>query len=200
MAAEPPKQRPADGKAQVIRERAMELLADASLHAERLGAAAARLGLTPDLLDGIGDQLYDAAVAQLDVASKILERSHAIADRLLELSAGHLGSSRLLRIDVEPGTPAQLRFVVRNPSPRAAQVAVEVTWDGDAPLRARIGRPQLPGGRETSVEIAIPSDRVEAGRVYAGTAVVRLAYDAHRIVELPRHDFEIWVTGGAGDD
>ena len=30
-----------------IRNRALELLADASLHAERVGAAAARLGLTP---------------------------------------------------------------------------------------------------------------------------------------------------------
>jgi hypothetical protein len=193
--AEPPNDRPSDGKARVIRERAMELLADASLHAERVGAAAARLGLTPDLLDGIGDQLYDAAVAQLDIASKILERSHAIADRLLELSAGRLDASRLLRLDVDPGSPAQLRFAVRNPSPRPADVAVEVGWDGEPALRARIGRPQLPGGRETSVAIAIPTDRVEPGRVYAGTAVVRLAYD-HRTVELPRHDFEIWVSGG----
>lgn len=195
--AEPPKHRPADGKAQVIRDRAMELLADASLHAERLGAAAARLGLTPDLLDGVGDQLYDAAVAQLDVASKILERSHAIAERLLELSGGRLEPSRLLRLDVEPGAPAQLRFVVRNPSPRAAEVAVEVAWDGEAALRARIGRPQLPGGRETSVAIAIPGECLEPGRVYAGTATVRLADEANRRVELARHDFEIWV---AGDD
>jgi hypothetical protein len=194
--AEPPKHRPADAKAQVIRDRAMELLADASLHAERLGAAAARLGLTPDLLDGIGDQLYDAAVAQLDVASRILERSHAIAERLLELSGGRIEPSRLLRLDVEPGAPAQLRFVVRNPSPRTAEVAVEVAWDGEPALRARIGRPQLPGGRETSVAIAIPGERLEPGRVYAGTATVRLAYEANRRVELPRHDFEIWVAGG----
>lgn len=194
MGTEPPKQQPTDDKARAIRERAMELLADASLHAERINAAAAKLGLTPDLLDGIGDQLYEAAVAQLDVASKILERSHAIADRLFELGAARFETSRLVRLDVDPGTPAELRFVVRNPSPRTAEVGVEVAWDGGAPLRAKIGRPQLPGGRETSVAIAIPCDGLEPGRVYAGTATIRLGYE-HRAVELPRHDFEIWVTG-----
>jgi hypothetical protein len=197
MVAEPPKQRPADLKARVIRERAMELLADASLHAERLQGAATRLGLTPDLLDGVGDQLYDAVVAQLDVASKVLERSQVLADRLVELAAGRCETGRLLRLDVERGRPAHLRFVVHNASSRTAQVVIDVDWDGDPALAARVGRPLLPAGRETSVEIAIPTDRVELDRVYAGTVRVRLVDDAQRAVELPRRDFEIWVTGGA---
>jgi hypothetical protein len=186
----------ADHKARAIRERAMELLADASLHAERINAAAEKLGLTPDVLDGVGDALYEAAVAQLDVASKILERSQAIVDRLFELGARQLEAGRLLRIDAEPGAPAHLRFVVRNPSTRPAEVSVEVEWDGGAPPRPRIGRPQLPAGRETSVEIAFPAPALERGRVYAGTARVRLGQDGQRPVERLRHDFEIWVTGG----
>jgi hypothetical protein len=193
---DPAKPGHADRKAAVLRERALELLADASLHAERINAAAEKLGLTPDLLDGIGDHLYEAAVAQLDIVSKILERSQAIAERLFEFGARRAEPSRLLRIDVAPGEPAPVRFVVCNASPRTAQVTVEVTWDGGSPLRARIGRPQLAGGRETSVEIAIPRERVAPGQVYAGTARVRLAYDEHGTVELPRHDFEIWVSGG----
>lgn len=191
-----PKHDHADRKARVIRERAMELLAGASLHAERINAAAEKLGLTPELLDGIGDHLYEAAVAQLDVASQILQRSQAIADRLFELGARRLEPSRLLRVDVDPGKPAHLRFAVCNRSLHTAQVTVEAAWDGGAPLSPRIGRPELHGGRETSVEIAIPTDRIQPGAVYAGTARIRLAYEAERSVELPRHDFEIWVTGG----
>jgi hypothetical protein len=191
-----PGQGGADRKARAIRDRAMELVADASVHAERISAAAERLGLTPDLLDGVGDQLYQAAVAQLDVASKSLERSQRIVDRLFEIGARQLEASRLLRIDVAPGAAAHLRFVVRNPSPRAAAVSVEAEWDGGAPLAPRVGRPALPGGRETSIEIAIAAGAVERGRVYAGSARVRMAYDGQRSIELPRHDFEIWVTGG----
>ncbi|HEY6179349.1 MAG TPA: hypothetical protein VIX73_33070, partial [Kofleriaceae bacterium] len=95
----------ADHKVQAIRSRALELLADAAIHAERINDAAARLGLSPDLVEGLGDHLYEAAVAQLDVASKILERSQAIADRLFDLGARQL-DSRLMRIDVAHGRPA----------------------------------------------------------------------------------------------
>lgn len=185
--------RGADDKVQAVRARALELLADASIHAERIHAAAARLGLTPDLVDGLGDHLYEAAVAQLDVASKILERSQAIIDRLFDLGARQLEPGRLLRIDVARGDPAYVRFVVRNTAPGAASVAVAASWDGAGELVARVGRPQLPGDRETAVEIAIARERLEPGRVYAGTAQVRLGYDTGRTVELPRRDFEIWV-------
>jgi hypothetical protein len=194
--SDPPKHGPADGRTRVIRERAMELLAGASLHAERIQAAAEKLGLTPDLLDGIGDHLYEAVVAQLEVASKILERSQAIADRLLDLGTRRGGHSELLRVDVDRGKSAHLRFVVRNAALHTAEVTVDAEWNGEPALRARIGRPELPGGRETSVEIAIPTDRVEAGRVYTGTARVRLAYSTHKPLELVHHDFEIWVAGG----
>jgi hypothetical protein len=83
--SEGPRQKPADREAGAIRERAMGLLADAAVHAQRISAAAEKLGLTPDLVDGLGDQMYEAAVAQLDVVSKILERSQTIADRLIEI-------------------------------------------------------------------------------------------------------------------
>src|SRR6185436_2098430 len=104
-----PRPSPADGKTRAIRERAMELLAGASLHAERIQAAAEKLGLTPDLLDGIGDHVYEAVVAQLDIASKVLERSQAIADRLLDLGGRRGGAGGLIRVDVERGKPAHLR-------------------------------------------------------------------------------------------
>lgn len=192
---------PTDRKVQGLRERAMDLLADASIHAERINTAAESLGLTPDLLDGIGDQIYQAAVAQLDVASKILERSQAIVDRLFELGARRfdLGSglgSGLIRLDVTRGEPAALRFAVRNAARDAAAVNVVVECDGGLRLAARVGRRQLDGGRETSVEIPIPVDQVEPGKVYAGTAQLALVYDPARRVELPRRDFEIWVSGG----
>lgn len=188
---------PTDTRVLGLRERAMDMIADASLHAERIHAAAERLGLTPDLLNGIGDQLYEAAVAQLDVASKILERSQAIVDRLFELGARRLEpASGLVRLDVTRGQPGSLRLVVRNAAREAAAVEVVVECDGGLVLAARVGRRQLDGGRETSVEIPIPTDQVEPGKVYAGTATLALVYGTVRRVELPRRDFEIWVSGG----
>jgi len=188
---------PADTRVQGLRDRAMDLIADASIHAERINAAAEKLGLTPDLLNGIGDQLYEAAVAQLDVASKILERSQAIVDRLFELGTRRLEpTSGLVRLDVTRGQPGSLRFVVRNAAPTTAAVNVVVECDGGLVLAARVGRRQLEGGRETSVEVPIPTDQVEPGKVYAGTARLALVYDTVRRVELPRRDFEIWVSGG----
>jgi hypothetical protein len=192
--SEHPRHGVADHKARAIRARALELLADAATHAERINAAAARLGLTPDLVEGLGDHLYEAAVAQLDVASKILERSQAIVDRLFELGARQLEPSRLVRIDVGPGRPAQVRFVVRNAAPEAAIVEVDATWDGAGELVPRIGRTELAGGRETAVEIAIAGDRLRRGQVFAGTATPRLRYQTGRTIALPRHDFEIWVA------
>jgi hypothetical protein len=190
-------QGPTDTRVQGLRERAMDLIADASIHAERINAAAARLGLTPDLLNGIGDQLYEAAVAQLDVASKILERSQAIADRLFELGTRRPEpATSLVRVDVTCGQPGSLRFVVRNAAREAAAVQVVVECDGGLALAARVGRRQLDGGRETSVEIPIPTDQALPGKVYAGTAKLALIYATERRVELPRRDFEIWVSGG----
>ena len=55
--AKRPKPRPADLTAKELRDRAMDLLAGAAVHAERIGSAAEKLGLTPDLLDGVGDYL-----------------------------------------------------------------------------------------------------------------------------------------------
>ncbi|HEX7841638.1 MAG TPA: hypothetical protein VF469_29415, partial [Kofleriaceae bacterium] len=94
------------------------------------------------------------------------------------------------------GQPGSLRFVVRNAAREAAAVQVLVECDGGLVLAARVGRRQLDGGRETSVEIPIPTDQVEPGKVYAGTVTLALVYDAERRVEQPRRDFEIWVSGG----
>ncbi|HEX7843621.1 MAG TPA: hypothetical protein VF469_39380, partial [Kofleriaceae bacterium] len=121
-------QGPTDTRVQGLRERAMDLIADASIHAERINAAAARLGLTPDLLNGMGDQLYEAAVAQLDVASKILERSQAIVDRLFELGARR-------RIALEHAERHQL--------PRGAQAGRQIGPDELGP-----DPPALLGGGE----------------------------------------------------
>jgi len=187
-----PEHEPADEKAKAVRERTMDLFAAASLHAERIGAAAAKLGLSSDLVDGLGDDLYEAAIAQLDVASKMLARSQAIAARLLEAGVDRSEPSRFVRLDVAPGERAHVRFVVRNASAERATIEVRVEWNGPEGLRPRVGREELPAGRETSVEIAIPP-AAAGDPVRAGTARVWLAYDGARRVELPHHDFEIWV-------
>jgi hypothetical protein len=181
----------------------MDLLADASVHVQRISSAAEKLGLTPDLphlMDGLADPLYEAAVAQLDIASKILERSQTIADRLLALGStvGPIAprppeASRFVRLDVAPGQPASLRFVVHNGTNRSASLAVRADWDGDGSLSPRIGRSPLSPGRETSVEIPIPSAHLEPGRVYSGTARSWLTHDGPQGIELPPREFEIWV-------
>jgi hypothetical protein len=193
--AKRPKPRLADDAAQRLRDHALNLLADAAIHAERLGSAAEKLGLTPDLLDGVGDQLYEAAVAQLDIASKVLERSQVIADRLLELGERRFETRPLARFDVKPGEAATLRFVVHNVSPKQANVKVELEadWDTHEKLEPTIGREQLAGGRQTMVEFVVPPSYLERRTVYAGTARISLFYESGRRVRLPRHDFEVWV-------
>lgn len=191
-----PNPRPADLTAQRLRDRAMEMLAAATVHAERIGAAAEKLGLTPDLLDGVGDQLYDAAVAQLDLASKILERAQSIADRLLDLGEKRFETRTLTRVDVEAGEPAVLRFVVENVSALSAKVVITVdgTWDVDEPIGRKVGQETLPGRRQTSVEISISADHIKKCAVYAGTVHVSLDYDSRK-VQLADREFEIWVEG-----
>ncbi|HEY0992983.1 MAG TPA: hypothetical protein VGD80_38285, partial [Kofleriaceae bacterium] len=188
--------RPADLTAQRLRDRAMEMLAAATVHAERLGAAAEKLGLTPDLLDGVGDQLYDAAVAQLDLASKVLERAQSIADRLLDLGEKRFETRTLTRVDVKAGEPAALRFVVENVSALSAKVVVTVdgAWEVDEPIGRKIGQETLPGRRQTSVEISISADHIKKRAVYAGTVHVSLEYDSRK-VQLADREFEIWVEG-----
>ena len=193
--AKRPKPRPADQTAQLLRDRAMDMLAAAAVHAERVGAAAEKLGLTPDLLDGVGDQLYEA-VAQLDLASKVLERAQAIADRLLDLGEKRFEVRTLLRLDVKAGDPAALRFVVYNAAQQSAKVDVTVDagWDIDEPVVRTVGQPLLPGQRQTWVAIIISSEHIKKRAVYAGTAHVSLEYDSRR-VQLPDREFEIWVDG-----
>lgn len=189
---------PADAKAQRVRERAMDLLASAALHAQRLDAAARRIGLTPDLVDGLGDHLYAAAIAQLDVVSKILERSQVLADRLLDLGfprGGEREPSRFQRIDASVGQPARIDLVVRNPEDQTATVDVKLAWSPPSatpPPKWAVGQPRLPGRRETALEITIPA--VAAAGVYPMLATVTLGYPGGRQHTLVTREYEIWVV------
>jgi hypothetical protein len=188
---------PADAKAQRVRERAMDLLASAAVHAQRLDAAARRIGLTPDLVDGVGDHLYEAAIAQLDVVSKILERSQVLADRLLDLAVPRgrePAQSRFQRIDASLDQPTRIDLVIRNPDEQAATVHVKLDWTPPSttpPPTWQVGQPRLPGGRETALEITIPAVR-RAG-VYPMLATVTLCYPGGREHTLAVRELEIWV-------
>jgi len=190
--AERPKKNPTDVKARDLRERAMDLVADAAIHAERLNGAARELGLTPDLVDGVGDYLYEAAVAQLDVASKILERSQVIADRLVDMASRRFETSRFTRVDVEHGHGGYLRFVVHNGAGHEATVEVQVESERSVGHIVKIGRSQLPPNRDTSIQVEIESKNLDPG-AYAFLVQVWMRY-RHARVALPTREFELWVV------
>lgn len=187
-----PDKNPTDDKVKRLRERTLDLVADAAVHVQRLDGVAKQLGLTPDLVDGLGDYLYEAAVAQLEVASKVLERSQGIADRLLELAGQRLATTRFARIDAQAGDPARFDFVIRNPSDHVATVEVEIEA-ADSQPQAQVGQRQLPGRRETAVEIQLATAASDAGRVFAMVIRVYLVYERGRRVELAPHELELWV-------
>jgi hypothetical protein len=171
----------------------MDLLANAAIHAQRLDDAARRLGLSPDLVDGLGDHLYEAAVVQLDVASKILERSQLLVDRLFDLGASRGDSPGFRRVDVKAGEVNRIDLVVHNALQQTAQVDLAIEWDGGQ-ASWRVGQPSLPGHRDTAAEIELPATLV-AGKVYPMVVKVSLTYDSGRRVELPPREYEIWVRG-----
>lgn len=186
-----PDTKPGDAKARVVRERAMDLVAGAAIHAQRIEDAATRLGLTPDLVDGLGDALFDAAVTQLDVASRILERSQGLVDRLFDLSSAK-DKTCFERVDVTAGQPGRIDLAVRNSRATTATVSVVVQWS-ETGEKIRVGRPELPGNRETAIEITLPTT-LSADQVYAMTVEVSLSYDVNvSCVRLPIREYEIWV-------
>jgi hypothetical protein len=189
-----PETNPADRKAEKIRERTLDLLANVAVHVQRMEDVARKLGLTADLVDGVGDYLYESVVAQLDLASKIVDRSQAVADRLLDLGAEKIESSRYLRIEGQVGTPARHFFVVANASAKTAHVKVAIE---SASLGGRVsakpGKSELPGRQETGVEIVIDTAGLDASRVYSGRIRVTLDYEVGGPRELPVRDFELWL-------
>ena len=192
-----PEHNPTDARVVKLRGRAMDLLADATVHVQRLEEIGERLGLTPDLVDGVGDHLYQAVVAQLDLAAKVAERSHVAAERLLQLGVDRWRNEpRFVRVGVKSSGKESFDFTVRNASLRAARVDVEVHFaPKDAVQPPRIGAKTLQGGRTTSVRITIDAsgDKLKSNTTYTGEIHVVLVHAGDQRVELARRHFEVWV-------
>jgi hypothetical protein len=189
---------PADRRARQLRDRAMDLLADASVHVQRLEEIGERLGLTPDLVDGVGDHLYEAVVAQLDLAAKVMERSRVAAERLWQLGASRK-QDRFFRVVLEPGGHVRFDFRVRNASIRAATVECETRFHRKHLVVTRVGNPNLKGREETSVEVTVYQQRDGKEldeEVYHGDVDVTLVHGSHQRVKLPPVRFEVWVRKG----
>jgi hypothetical protein len=188
-----PEYDPADARVARLRDRAMDLLADATVHVQRLEEIGERLGLTPDLADGVGDHLYHAIVAQLDLAAKVVERSHVAAERVLQLGADRWsGESRFQRVDVKRGERARYAFTVRNASIRTAKVEVELRFVPSDAATVAIGTKTLHGRHSTSVEVTFDGAKLGAGP-HAGEVHVVLVHGVDQRLELPRRCFEVWV-------
>jgi len=190
-----PAHSPTDSKVKRIRERTMDLIADATVHAQRIDDAARRLGLTPDLVDGLGDEIYDAAVTQLDVASKILERSTVLVDRLLDLGLPRQHRRSLFhRVPAKVDESTQIYLDVANTAEQTATVKVEVVPEPppkNVVPTVQIGQESLRGGRETAVEILIAP--IKTAGVYPLVVKVSLVYPGGRRHALPENEYEIWV-------
>jgi len=85
---QPPAINPTDGRVRRLRDKAMDLLADARIHVQRLEEIGEHLGLTPDLVEGMGDDLYRAVVAQMDFAAKVFERTQIAAEHFIGSTSG----------------------------------------------------------------------------------------------------------------
>jgi hypothetical protein len=188
-----PESEPADRRAKNLRERAMDLLADTSIHVQRLQEISERAGLAPDLLDGVGDRLYEMVIAQLDLAATVAERSHAAAERLLQYGASRK-QPRFHRLVLEPDQPSvRFDFSVHNASLRSAAVEAHVEFvPGGA--NYEVGHRHLPSGQHTSIEVTIHRSKMEAG-VHAGAVDVTLVHAGRQRVTLRRVGFEVWVRG-----
>jgi len=187
-----PEHNPNDDKVKRLRARFLEIVADAAVRGERLDAIARRLGLTAELASGLGDDLYDAAVAQLEIVAKVLERSQGIADRLLALGERAPEGPRFARVDVAAGKPVRYAFTVHNPAKQPATVQARLAPE-DPRARLQIGQPTLPGGRDTALEVQLATGAKQAGEVIALVIEVTLAYDGSRARVLPAQELEIWV-------
>jgi hypothetical protein len=194
---------PADHRVRRLRAKAMDLLADARVHVQRLEEIGEHLGLTPDLVDGVGDHLYHAVVAQLDLAAKLAERSQVVAERFLQRRASPPPKDSFHRLEIRPPSKsASFHFTVRNGSLRATDVTVPVEFVPQWAVDVVVGAPHLKGGQQTSVEVTITAEKaperdgarerkLEPG-VHLGEVRVTLEHPGHR-VDLPRRYFEVWV-------
>jgi hypothetical protein len=189
-----PEHNPTDARVAKLRDRAMDLLADATVHVQRLEEIGERMGLKPDLADGVGDQLYTAIVAQLDLAATVVERSHVAAERLLQLGADRWRNEpRYIRVDVPRDGKKRIEFTVRNASIRTATVDVSLRFaPKDAVGAPRIGAKTLQAGRTTTVQITIDGSMLKS-ETYAGEIRVALVHAGGQRLELPCRFFEVWV-------
>jgi hypothetical protein len=199
-----PETDPADRRVRRLRAKAMDLLADARIHVQRIEEIGEHLGWTPDLVDGVGDHLYHAVVAQLDFAAKVVERSHFAAERFLQLRASRRGRDSFNRIDIRhPDDRVSFDFTVRNGSIRSTRVDVKVEFVPHWAVSVTVGARHLRAGQQTSVEITIAGSKADEGHgdrkvrlepgVHPGEVRVVLENpDGHR-VELRRRYFEVWV-------
>jgi hypothetical protein len=190
-----PDRNPADERVKRIRQRTMDLLANAAVHVQRIEDGARKLGLTAEIVDGVGDHLYEVVIAQLDLASKIVERSQALADRLLELGTTKGGSLPLLRMEAMVGSFARHFFVITNDSMQTA--TVEVSIDSSLLVGqekdSRVGRRMLPAGNETGVEVEICTQGLDPKNVYPGSIHVTLHLEDGGIRAFPPRNFELWL-------
>jgi hypothetical protein len=184
-----------DDRAEKMRERSSDLLAAAAMHVQRVEDIAEKLGLTADLVEGIGDELYEAVVSQLELASKIVERSQIVADRLLQRRPHEGAGDRLLKIEARAGDVARATYVLSNDSGRTAKVNVRIEGKALKGIaQGQSGRRRLEAGGETFVEITIETKCLDPEKVYVGSACAKLSpVDGSGRVEHRRRDFELWV-------
>jgi hypothetical protein len=190
-----PTPEPADRSVENLRERFLDLIADATLHAHRLEDVAESLGIGPELADGVGDTLYQAIAGQLELACKVLERSQLLADRILSMGSRGPRTHQLIVLDAPLGQQARHCLAIRNASGRGGSVQVTVA-DDDGSLKGRVttlvGRPRVAAGQETSVEIRIDTTSLSTERAYAGTLKVSVVHEQEQVL-VARRPFELWV-------
>ena len=190
---EPPAIDPTDRRVHRLRDKAMDLLADARIHVQRLEEIGEHLGLTPDLVEGMGDELYRAVVAQMDFAAKVFERSQVAAERFMQLHGPRRASGHFHRVDIRPPNDrGNFDFTVCNASSRSARVEVKIEFVPDGAAHDKVGTQHLKGGQQTSVEVEIAGSNLKPG-VHPGEVRVVLEHPDHHRVELPRQYFEVWV-------
>ena len=194
-----PKSDPTDKRVKELREKAMDTLADVAVHVQRLEEIGERIGITPELVDGVGEHLYRAVVTQMDFAAKVVERSYEAAERLWQQGASMRRAERFFRVDIRPGSErADFHFTVCNSSLRSADVEVEVTF---APAKAAsvvVGTRHLHPRQETSVEVTVDGSKLKKGRAFVsaqhgGDVRATLVHSGGQRIALPRTYFEVWV-------
>ncbi len=194
-----PESDPTDERVKQLRDKALDTLADVAVHVQRLEEIGERLGITPELVDGVGEHLYRAVVAQMDFAAKVVERSYATAERLWQQRASLQRAERFHRVDIRPGAEmGDFHFTVCNSSLRSADVEVEVTFAPADAARVVVGTRHLHPQQETSVEVTIDGSKLKSGNAFVnaqhgGDVRATLVHSGGQRIALPRTYFEVWV-------